>query len=391
MVDLYGKAHSRLMLERRTGDLGQFAGITAYTLNNGPSEGIRCLEFRTGTGLRFVVMIDRALDIGVAEHRGAAIGWQSPTGFRHPGLHEHADEHGLSWLRSLSGLVQTCGLDHTLFMDADPAEHYHYVHRKTVDSSLHGRIANLPGVLLGYGEHWDGDECTLWCEGRVVQATVFGEDLHLLRRIEAGVGTNTFTIRDTVVNHGFYRTPHMYLYHINIGYPLLDEGTRFLAPIRHVRWASHADALEAQGVGYRTQPGPRTGFHEQVYEHAVESDPGGRVPVLIENRAFDGGRGLGLVVEFDRREFPCLFEWQNLQEGLYALALEPSTNHVFGKPFARERGELRWLEHGQEATYTTRFEVLDDVAGLDGARSRILDICPPPDDEYPPISNDFGD
>ena len=57
----------------------------------------------------------------------------------------------------------------------------------------------------------------LYCEGVVQQSTVFGEDLHLVRRIEAKVGSNAFVLKDRVVNHGFYRTPHMFLYHINVG------------------------------------------------------------------------------------------------------------------------------------------------------------------------------
>ena len=84
----------------------------------------------------------------------------------------------------------TCGLDHILFMHRSAAEHYHYVHRKTVDSSIHGRVGTIPGALTGYGERWDGDECTLWREGMVQQSAVFGEDLHLIRRIEAKVGSN---------------------------------------------------------------------------------------------------------------------------------------------------------------------------------------------------------
>ena len=31
-------------------------------------------------------------------------GWRSGNGFRHPGLHEHSDEGGLSWMRALDGL-----------------------------------------------------------------------------------------------------------------------------------------------------------------------------------------------------------------------------------------------------------------------------------------------
>jgi len=165
MVELYGKRHTRRDLARRTGSFSQFAGVQLSILGDGLERGIRCLEFRTGTGLVFKVLVDRAFDVAHCEYRGAAIGWHSPTGFRHPSLHDYNDEGGLSWLRSFSGLMVTCGLDHTLFMNKSPAEHYHYVHRKTVDSSLHGRIGMIPGKLLGYGERWEGDECTLWCEG----------------------------------------------------------------------------------------------------------------------------------------------------------------------------------------------------------------------------------
>ncbi len=200
------------------------------TLGDGVERGVRALEFRTGGGLSFTVLIDRAFDVADCEYRGAAIGWHSPTGFRHPGLHEYEGEGGLSWLRSLSGLMVTCGLDHTLFMHEAPAAQYTYGPRKSVQSSLHGRIGTIPGKLLGYGERWEGDECTLYCEGLVVQATVFGEDLHLVRRIEARVGSREFTVHDRVVNHGFYRTPHMLLYHVNLGHPVLAEGAATWRP-----------------------------------------------------------------------------------------------------------------------------------------------------------------
>ena len=240
MVALYGRAMTRREVREHAGMLSQFAGVRLTTLGDGVERGIRMLEFRTGTGLRFTVLVDRALDIADCEYKGAAIGWHSPAGFRHPGLHEYEGEGGLAWLRSFSGLIVTCGLDHILFMHSDDASHYHYVHRKTVDSSIHGRISTIPGRLLGYGKAWDGDECTLFCEGVVQQSTVFGEDLHLIRRIEAKVGTSEIVLKDRVVNHGFYRTPHMLCYHINLGYPVLAEGSRYLAPIRHTIWAAHA-------------------------------------------------------------------------------------------------------------------------------------------------------
>ncbi|MEJ8570679.1 aldose 1-epimerase family protein [Microbaculum marinum] len=389
MVELYGREMSRRDVARHAGMLSQFAGVRLVTLGDGVERGIRMLEFRTGTGFRFTVLIDRALDVADCEYRGAAIGWHSPAGFRNPALHEYEGEGGLAWLRSFSGLMVTCGLDHILFMDADPADHYHYVHRKTVDSSIHGRIGTIPGRLTGYGERWEGDECTLWCEGVVQQSAVFGEDLHLIRRIEAKVGSNEFVLTDRVVNHGFYRTPHMYLYHINLGHPVLGEGSRYVAPVRQTVWAAHADDYRRQGVGYRTLPGPQSNFHEQVWQHEMGADADGKVPVAVVNEGFDGGRGIGFMVETNASEFPCQYEWQNLQEGQYAIGIEPSTNHVFGKPFARERGELIWLEHGDERRYETRFAVIDGAAEIAAAQARIAAIAAQPADDYPAPTDEW--
>ena len=78
-----------------------------------------------------------------------------------------------SWLRSFSGLLVTCGLDHALLMGSEDAAHYRYANRPVVDQPLHGRIANIPGRLLGYGECWQGDDCVLWCEGQIEQAAVY--------------------------------------------------------------------------------------------------------------------------------------------------------------------------------------------------------------------------
>lgn len=383
MAELYGRSMSRREVARHAGMLSQFAGVRLMTLDDGVERGIRMLEFRTGTGFRFTVLIDRALDVADCEYRGAAIGWHSPSGFRHPGLHEYEGEGGLAFLRSFSGLIVSCGLDHILFMHSDAADHYHYVHRKTVDSSIHGRIGTIPGRLTSYGEAWEGDECTLYCEGTVQQSTVFGEDLHLIRRIETKVGSNEFLLKDCVVNHGFYRTPHMFLYHINIGHPVLAEGSRYLAPIRQTVWAAHADKYGEQNVGYRTLPGPQRSFHEQVWQHEMAADRDGRVPVAVVNDGFGGGRGLGFLIESNKREFPAQYEWQNFQEGQYAIGIEPSTNHVFGKPFAKERAELIWLEHDEQKSYTTRFAVLDGAGEIAACERRIRAIAQQPQEDYP--------
>ena len=59
------------------------------------------------------------------------------------------------------------------------------------------------------------------------QATTFGEQLTLFRKIEVDLGSNEIRLSDRVKNTGFLPTPHMFFYHINIGAPLLAEGARF--------------------------------------------------------------------------------------------------------------------------------------------------------------------
>ena len=386
MVELFGRSMSPRQVAEHAGSLSQFAGVRLMTLGDGVERGIRMLEFRTGTGLRFTVLVDRAMDIADCEHNGRAVGWHSPAGFRHPGLHEYEGEGGLSWLRSFSGLMVPCGLAHILFMDEDDASHYVYGPRKTVSSSLHGRIGTIPARLTGYGESWEGDECILWCEGVVQQSTVFGEDLHLIRRIEAKVGSNEIRLHDRVVNHGFYRTPHMYCYHINVGHPVLAEGSRYLAPLKEVVWAAHAgEDYRKSGVGYRTLPAPQRNFHEQVWQHELAADADGRVPVALVNDSV----GSGFLVETRKDQFPCQYEWQNLQAGQYALGIEPSTNHVLGKQFARERDELIWLEHGEERRYDSVFSILDGAEAIAAAETRIRNISGQPDEDFPEPSGNY--
>jgi len=379
MAELYGRPSDFASLGVRAGSLTQFGGVRLITCEDGVERGMRLLEFRTGSGLCFSVMVDRAMDIAELSHAGRAIGWHSPTGFRHPGLHEPDGDGGLGWVRSFSGFLATCGLDHILGPEDVDADNYNYPRRATVRHGLHGRVGAIPARLTGYGERWEGDRCILWAEGVVVQAAVFGEVLHLHRRIEADMGGNEVRLFDRVVNAGYQRTPHMLLYHVNLGYPVIDDGSRYLAPLREVCWASHAADLTAQTVGYRRCPGPVAGFAEQVWEHDMAADAAGLVPVAVVNDRI----GLGLMVETRKDQFPCALQWQNFQAGHYVMGVEPSTHHAQGNRFARDRGEMIWLQAAEARQYDSRFVVLDGPAAIAAAEARITGIVRQPDQDYP--------
>jgi hypothetical protein len=361
----HGQELSRHELARRSGDTAALGGVRHVVLDDGTERGIRAIEFRSGSGLAFDVLVDRAMDIGPAESGGRSFGWRSATGFRHPGLHEYGDENGLSWLRSFSGLTVTGGLDHTLFGGRVDASNYHYPPRPTVWNGLHGRVANIPARLIGAGELWRDDQCILWAEGEVHQAAIFGEHLLLRRRIETDLGGSEIRLMDTVTNLGFDRTPHMFLYHINLGWPLLDAGSRFVAPIRRTLWCT--PSVGQQRVSYQLMPPPQTAFIEQVYAHELVADASGDVRAALVNER----RGWAVVVEWSAAEFPHLFEWLHLREGAYAVGIEPSTHAVGGDQAARADGSMLWLEHGDSRSYTTRFRVVD---GRDAVRTLIQTI-----------------
>mgnify|MGYP002387561257 CR=1 FL=1 len=100
------------------------------------------LEFRTGTGFAFEVVVDRAFDLGRCELRGQPLAWTSAVGFAGPWYYEW---EGLGFFRNWGGgLLTTCGIDHALFMATDTAAQYHYPPKLTEEFGLHGRVSNRP-------------------------------------------------------------------------------------------------------------------------------------------------------------------------------------------------------------------------------------------------------
>jgi hypothetical protein len=363
MLRIWDKNYRREELLRRVGRLEQVAGVRLVTLGDGAERGVRALEFRTGTGFAFDIVVDRAFDVGRCEISGRPLGWLSGVGFAGPWYYE---PEGLGFFRNFGGgLLTTCGLEHTLFMAEDTAEHYHYPPKKTETFGLHGRISNRPARLTGYGERWEGDECVLWAEGEVLQAAVFGEHLLLRRQIEAKVGESRLKIHDEVENIGYTRTPHMYLYHVNVGFPVVDEGSELIAPARSVAARGNYSAED-----YDKLRAPEAGYVERVFEHELASEGDGNVPLAIVNRA----AGLGLYQLYNRKQFPHHFVWRMLGEGTYVVGIEPSTNRTAGRLDARERGELIELEAKEKRTYDLELGALEGEDEVNGFAARVASL-----------------
>ncbi|MGH3516803.1 MAG: aldose 1-epimerase family protein [Haloechinothrix sp.] len=370
MPELFGKTLRRRELLARVGRMQQAAGIRLLELADGNERGVRVLDVRTGSGFGFEIVVDRGFDVGRCEMAGKSLAWQSPTGFVGPW---HAEHEGFGFHRTFGGgLLVTCGLEHVLMPEEDTADHYRFPPQETMFYGLHGRISNSPGTLRGYGERWDGDECLLWAEGEVRQAMVFGEVLTLHRRVEATVGESRLRITDRVVNDGCHRTPHMMLYHVNLGWPLVDAGAHLLLPAGPTRAADGSGGDLVEVPDYRVVAAPSPDFVGQVFSHDMHADPTGWVTAGVANEAL----GLAAYQRYRSDTLPHHQVWRMLGAGTYVVALEPTTNTLGGRREARRRGELVHLDPGESRAYELELgaeQGEEGIARLTNAVTAILD------------------
>lgn len=347
------------------GELQQWGGTRLVTMGDGLERGVRVVEFRNSRGIDFAVMVDRGMDIGWTRYQGKSLCWHSPSKFVSPALRELGDE--LGWMRSFGGgLLVTAGLDHISGPEFDPHDTYNEPARsRGTQYGIHGRIAITPARLTGYGERWDGDEFILFAEGEVVQSTTLGENLRLTRRIEIGMDGRVITLLDHVENIGFELTPHMLLYHMNFGWPLLGANSKLISPSKKVRLE---DGTLDSSQRHLTIPSPTAGFIREIYEHEMEKESARTRVALINYDEIS--HPWGVLIDYDQKRLPHFIQWNLFAEGNYVMGLEPSTNALTGRDKARRAGELKMLAPGETLSSTMSLEFLDGIESCaDATRS----------------------
>lgn len=344
MPKLYGKAFTKRDLLRHIGDISQVGGVKRYWLGEGKAAGTEAVDFRTGSGLNFTVLPGRGMDISFAEYRGTPLCWRSCTGEVSPAFFE---PQGLRWLRSFfGGLLTTCGLTHLGEPCVDQGE----------PLGLHGRISNLPAQNVLADGYWEEGDYIVWTQGKIREAAVFGENICLTRRITAWLGESRLKLEDTVENLGFERTPHMILYHINGGFPVVAEGSELICPVGSFQPRDEEAKVEMERYNHFLPPTP--GFKERVYYLDLKTDQQGYTYVALVNKSFGNGEGIGFYLKYKKQQLPVLVEWKMNGEGCYVVGIEPANCRVEGRAKARESGELEFLDPGETRRYEIEIGVL---------------------------------
>lgn len=336
MPTLFNHNYTPLELKQFAGDMSQLAGVRLVEYQEGKTRGMRVAQVWTGSGLRFEVLLDRALDIGATEHSGRAMGWTYPA----LGAPQIYDPHKYGWVRTFGGgLMTTCGLEFFGQPENDNGQ----------ELGLHGRISHTAAEQVRVTTEWRGDDYVLEIEGRARQAAIFDHNLVLTRRITTRLGENSFSIRDTVTNEGFRLAPHMILYHCNFGFPVVSPDSDVLLDVESTR---PRDERAEKGMGQEKHfENPVRDYPEQVFFHKPRADATGFAQGSIVNRALN----FGAYVKWKLDALPFMGQWKLMQAGEYVCALEPANYWETPRAKLREQGRLKMLQPGESVEYELEF------------------------------------
>lgn len=325
---------NKQFLQKHIGDMSQIAGLKRYSFTEGKAKGIEAVDVKTGSGLSFTVLPGRGMDIAWAEYNGISFGYISKTGIVSNKYYESKD---MEWLRTFfAGLLTTCGLSNV----GGPCDEEHPVLGKQ-HYGLHGRISNIGADSVCANEEWNGDDFIMTVSGRVRESVLHGENLVLRRSIKTSLGSKSLIIHDVVENEGLNDQPLMILYHINIGYPVIDEKSQFVCNSKEI--VPIGDRSLEKKEMYSQMQSPAKGEREHLFFHDFKTDDNGMTYCGIINHDME----FGVYIKYKKTQLPKFSQWKMMAESEYVLGMEPGNCNPIGRTKTRGNGLLEYLKAGE--------------------------------------------
>ncbi len=344
MPRLFGRNYTKQQLKDHTGDMSQLLHARTAELVEGNERGADLIEVFNASGLNFSVLPGRSLDIASATYKGMSLCFRGNTGDVGPAFYE---PQGFGWMRGFfGGLVTSCGMTFTGHPETDPEE-------ENEELGLHGRLSFIAAKQVVAESAWEGEDYVARIRGKMRESVVFGTDLELSREISTVLGEKVIRIRDRIENLDVNRSPLMFVYHCNPGFPLLDAGTRlFLHSRKSTEWLNDK---EVSPQDYTLAKAPQKDMHDDVYVHRPLADRHGNVHVALINDKL----GLGLYWKFNRKEIPIINHWQHFHRGTYVTGIEPGNASMLGRAWNRKHKVLQHIEPGEVREFNLEIGILD--------------------------------
>lgn len=324
------------------GNQAQIGGCRHYVLTDGRGRNLRGIDVNSGSGLQYTIMPDRGMDISLASYKGINLVYLTCNGETHPAFYE---PENFGWLRTFAaGLLTTCGLTYLGAPVTDGNE----------ELGLHGRYSTIPAKQVSDLSGWVGDEYHININGTIEEASMFGPKLRLERQIHSIQGQNSLRITDKITNFGYSPSTYTILYHMNFGYPLLNENAELI--IEPTVTQPRCVAANSGINDYEKLGKPTEGYQEQVFCHTMQSNQNGETSATLQNRKL----GIALTIKFSVYELPYLIQWKMMGQGEYVLGLEPANVPLKNRKELRDENTLPYLQPGESVSNTIEV-VLTDI------------------------------
>lgn len=326
----------------------QLGGIETSILDNGPRKGVRIAWINTGSGLRYKVVLDRAMDIADAYFNQFSLAWISRSGISPP---SQVPLSGMDWLRSFGGgLMATCGLSHIGGPETDEYD----------VRGLHGNIGNQVAEVISIVQPdlFTG-QMGMSISGIIKESCVFGPHLVLKRTISSTLGEAKIKIHDEITNYGNEPAPHMILYHCNFGWPLVDEGSNLVS---NGNWQSAGRTLDNQIF---SSLGSFNICCKPLEEHKGNGEAVAFIDILPDDQGMcncslkNSKLKIAFELKFSKNQLPWLINWQHWGKGEYVTGLEPCTNPPTGQTNARKDGKLIFMEPQESRMYDLEMNIIN--------------------------------
>ncbi len=315
------------------GHESQIFGAEEHRLTGGKGDGMRLLEVWNGKGLELTISLDRAADISRLRFKGMNMGYFSPCGYVAPSYYDRTEDH---FLKSFTaGFLTTCGLESVGVPCIDEGE----------SVPMHGSISNTPASYYYWRK--EDDELVIYAE--ISDETIFSRKLKLCREIRISLQENTFRIHDQIQNEGDRTEPVEILYHMNMGYPILDEDSKITVSSEHVRPRNQHAAEDIENWMHMEKPQP--GYEERCYYH--ECTKKGMASI------YQPKLKMGLEIHFDPQKLDSFTEWKMMGVRDYVLGLECGNCYPDGRDEMRKQKRLKFVEPEQKLDYTVQIELYE--------------------------------
>lgn len=315
------------------GHSSQLSGVEEHRLVGGKGDGMRLYEITNGKGLELTVTPDRNGDISRLRCGGINLSYLSPCGYVAPAYY---DKTGSNWLSSFTaGFLTTCGLQAVGSPCIDEGE----------ELPLHGSVANLPCEY----SYWEETEDAVCLYTQTKDEVIFGRKLTLKRTIVISKKENSFAITDEIQNTGDQTEPVEILYHMNMGYPLLDEDSILVIPSKEVLPRDEHAAKDIENWMHMEKP--QAGYQERCYYHRFADDKG-------TAKIFQPKLSTGVEITFDAAKLDGFVEWKMMGVRDYVLGLECGNCYPDGRDVMRRTGMLKFLKPGEKKVYTVHVAII---------------------------------